>query len=120
MPRDPPIEALTDWLTRLTAGSLGASVDGTEIARVDADARVVTVQLDPLLDPRTAGGRAFPGVRVPLWSVRGVPSALARRGWRVNVRSEGRDIVNLGRDVSPLTGHVRLHLRGLGRLRRLL
>jgi hypothetical protein len=120
VPENTGLAALSEVLSRLTAGSIGASVDGAEIARVDADARTVTVEMDPLVPSRAADGRSIPGFRVPLWSARGFPGALARCGWRVDIRSQGRDVVTMGRGVSPLTGHVRLYLRGLGQLRRLL
>ncbi len=111
---------LAQLLRQLTAGKVEAALDGSPLAVVDAEAKTVTVHLDPLLQDE---GRSVPRLHeghLRLWSARGVPSSLARSGWRVSLQSEDHELVGLGRGVSALTGHLHVSPAALWKLRRLL
>ena len=96
-------------------------MDSVPLASVDAEARDIVVQIGPLL-ARPERLRPFLGESGPtsLWRSRGLPSALARSGWRVSVREDSREILSVGRGTSPLAGHVHVSPAALWKLRKLL
>ncbi|MGI0071177.1 MAG: hypothetical protein ACRECT_03800 [Thermoplasmata archaeon] len=111
---------LARLLDRLGGGSFRATIDGTLAVELNADGRNLTVDLDPIVGK---GGRIPTALHLghlSLWKARGVPSALARAGWQVRLRDGSRELVRLGRDVSPITGHVHVSPAALAELGRFL
>ncbi len=108
---------LVALLSCVVGGSLEARIDGAPFAALDGEARELTLELGRL-GPELGRRRSGLSARlVELWEFRGLPSALARSGWRVNIRDGGRELVRMGRTVSALTGHVHVSRAAWGKWR---
>jgi hypothetical protein len=105
-------------LRHLQGGALQVAWDGAPWASVDATARNLELQIEPLIDNVGEGRSILHEAHVRLWELRGVPAALARAGWRVTLRDGLQEVLRLGRDTSALTGHMRVSPAGLGKLLR--
>ncbi len=111
-------QTLTRLLGGLKGGSLAMEVSGAPLLILDANAREVQFDLDPLL-PRQGELRGLlHEEKVSLWKNLGVPGDLARMGWRVRLRLEQEDVLALGRGTNPLLGHVHLSRGSLKLLRK--
>lgn len=87
---------------------------------LDAGRQEVEVQIDPFLTvERKVRAVAPPQAQLHLWEARGLPSTLARSGWKVVFQDGPRELIRMGRGVSPLTGHVWVSPAGLWKMRRL-
>lgn len=121
-PREGTARAAADdlvaFLARVAGGRLEASVDGASLAVLDGEARRLTVQLDTLRGPGPDAPSLLEEGHVRLWAMRGVPSALARAGWSVSLHDGPSELVRIGREASPLTGHVSVSPSSLWKLRR--
>jgi hypothetical protein len=107
---------LAHLLAGITGGKVEASVDGVPWADLDAGSRTVRVQMDPVRGSALVGP-FLKEAGASLWAMRGFPSALARSGWQVQLRVGPDELLRMGRDTSPLTGHVHVGLAALWRLR---
>jgi hypothetical protein len=119
MPTKEELQTAVRLLAGVTGGELDAELAGTHLFTLDGDRRNVDVELASLSGGKDA---AFPFVhegRVRVWQSLGVARTLARTGWRFTVRKGAVELVAMGRDVSAVTGHVRVNLRSLGELRKL-
>jgi hypothetical protein len=107
-------------LDRVTDGAAEALLDSAPLATLDAHTRDLAVQVTPLLD-REHPVRPLTAEHGPmgLWEMRGVPGALAQRGWRVALYDGNQELMALGRGTSPLTGHVHVAPTALWKLRKL-
>ncbi len=111
-------QSLAHFLQNFSAGSAEASIDGLPFAELDADQRNLTVRIDPLRTEGRSMRSLLSESHLHLWETRGVPGSLARAGWRVSLHEGPSELVRLGRDVSPLTGHVHVSPSVLLRRRR--
>jgi hypothetical protein len=119
MPTKQELQTVVRALAGVTRGGLEAELSGTPFLTLDGDRRNVDVELASLSGGKDA---AFPFVRegrVRVWQSLGVARTLARTGWRFTVRKGEVELLAMGRDVSALTGHVRVNLRSIGELRKL-
>jgi len=107
-------------LTQMAGGKLEATIDGQPLARIDAEARTVSLDISGLEKEDIKARANFREGFVNLWQARGIGGELARAGWNVSVTSDEKELVRAGRDVSALTGHVHVSLAALRKARKLL
>lgn len=111
--------AFVSLLARVRSGRAEAELDRAPLVTLDGDAKDLVVQIGPLWETTHRGSSLLRETPVRLWEARGVPSALARSGWRVSFRDGPQEMIRLGRDVSALSGHVHVSPAALWKLRRL-
>jgi hypothetical protein len=102
------------WLRAITGGSLSVVWDGVPAAEIDGERRELEIQLEALRSARPALRGLSPSRG--WWGSLRIPRELAAAGWRVVLRDGAEEVVAAGRDVSPWTGHLRVHWRYAPRL----
>lgn len=118
--KEPLAEVVTRLLERVAAGSMTAEIDGRVVAVLDAQARNLAIDVNPLVTNGVRIAPLLPGGGLHPWRNRRFPSALARTGWHVSLSSGSRELLRAGRGVSALTGHVYVHPTAIRELRRIL
>ncbi|MGI0128653.1 MAG: hypothetical protein ACREEC_00615 [Thermoplasmata archaeon] len=113
-------EFLVRCLGGFSAGSVEVDLDSKAFASVDAQARNVDLQIGPLLSHRREFRLANREEGLAgLFRMRGVPSELALRGWRVALYDGSQELLSLGRGTSAVSGHIHIVPSALWKLRKL-
>ena len=103
----------------LKSGSAEAAIDGVSVARLDATNKEALVDVQLLAITHARAAKLFSSDGLGVLGALGLPATLSKKGWRLTLVNQGRNVVVMGSGVSSLTGHVSANLPELLRLRKL-
>lgn len=110
--------AIEDLLDVLSSGSIKVTANGAPLAQMDGKQRSIEVDISGV---RMSGltvtrllGRHHGGMFSLFVETEGMAHALARKGWKFELKDGPKEVVSMGRGVSGLTGPLHVSLFRMG------